>query len=347
MAATIQDVAQLAGVSTATVSRALRGFCNVSDSTRTLVVAAALQLGYVKPGRAQRQMIGATRTVGVVVPHMARWFFGQVVWGAEAVLRRAGYDMLLFSLADAAGRSRFFRQVPARGRVDAMLVLSLPLTEVEVSCLRGLNVPVALVGSVVPGFSSVRIDDVDAARRAVQHLVSLGHRRIGLIAGERDEPMLFTAPLDRRRGYQAALRAGGLTVDPSLEAAGDFSVQGGALAMHRLLSLARPPTAVLAESDEMAMGALGTLRRQGLRVPRDVSVIGVDDHEMAELLDLSTVAQPVREQGALAARILLRALTEPGHRPEHVLLETRLVVRPSLGPAPAPSRPHRVVGARR
>lgn len=331
MSATSEDVARLAGVSTATVSRALRSIEGVSPRTRERVLAAVQQLGYVSSPAASRLAGGRTGTVAVVVPYITRWFFGQVVSGAESVLRDHGLDLLLYNLGGVQGRERYFSGQALHKRVDAVLVLCLPLSDAEVHALRGLQVPVAVVGADVEDIPSVRIDDVVGSKIAVQHLVNLGHRRIALISGVPGDPMGFTAQGDRRRGYRDTLAAAGLPIDPALEAAGYFTIEGGAAAMSELLSRADPPTAVFAESDEMAFGALRTLRRAGLRVPEDLSLVGFDDHELADLMDLTTVAQPVYEQGRLAARLLVDALT--GSSGEHrVSVPTRLVVRGSTRP---------------
>ncbi len=345
MAASISDVARLAGVSIATVSRSLRGLPNVSTGTRERVQRAAAELSYTASPTASSLASGRTRTVGVVVPYVTRWFFSQVVAGTEAVLRDNGFDLLLYNLGGEAGRLRFFDRLPLRRRVDAVIVIALPLQGEEIAQLRGLDVPVALVGSTVPGFAGVRIDDVEGATKAVRHLLALGHERVALISARADERMHFTAPVDRRVGYQAALTAAGLPVDPALDVTGHWGLTEGAQAMADLLALPDPPTGVFAESDEMALGALRTARRCGLRVPRDVSVVGFDDHEMSDLLDLTTVAQPVREQGVLAATLLLDAIDRrDDDDPPQMTLPTRLVVRASTGPPPdraagSPSRP--------
>lgn len=330
----LNDVAERAGVSTATVSRALRGLPVVSEATRTRIVAIAEELGYVISPSASRLASGRTHTVGVVVPYVNRWFFAQVIVGVEQALRAGGYDLLLYNLGDDAGRGRFFEEMPLRRRVDAVLVLSLPLAEAEVARLRALHIPVGLVGAAVEGFACVRIDDVAGAATAVRHLVNLGHRDIGLISGGDDVPMHFTTPLDRRRGYLEVLEAAGIAFDPQLEAVGDFTVAGGQRAMGELLSRARRPTAVFALSDEMAFGAMRTLRMSGLRVPEDVSVVGFDDHDMADLLDLTTIAQPVVEQGAAVARLLLGQLSGADATEQHHVLSlpTRLVVRRTTAP---------------
>jgi LacI family transcriptional regulator, repressor for deo operon, udp, cdd, tsx, nupC, and nupG len=334
----LDDVANRAGVSAATVSRALRGLPGVAEGTRARVLATAAELAYVISPSASRLASGRTRTVGLVVPYVNRWFFSQVITGFEEQLRLAGYDLLLYNLGDDAGRERFFAQMPLRRRVDAVLVLCLPMSEAEVAILRSLDVPLGIVGAEVDGFVSVRIDDLAGASSAVQHLVNLGHRDIGLISAGTDVPMHFTAPVERRRAYLDVLAAAGIDYDHRLESLGDFTTAGGERAMSVLLGRPRQPTAVFALSDEMAFGAMKAIRRAGLRVPRDISVIGFDDHDMADLLDLTTIAQPVLAQGQQAGRMLMSSMTA-GARPTttSVVFPTTLVVRGSTAP-PATAR---------
>jgi DNA-binding LacI/PurR family transcriptional regulator len=222
-----------------------------------------------------------------------------------------------------------------RKRVDAVMVLSLTPTAEEVAALARLDRPVAVVGATVDGWSSVRIDDDATAQIAMEHLLSLGHRRIAYIGGSLEDQLDFAAPLDRLRGYRAAMRQAGLPRERSWEAVGDFTVRGGVAAMRLLLETRQRPTAVFAASDEMAIGAVHALREAGLRVPEDVSVIGIDDHEMAEFFELTTVAQPVHEQGQLAAGLLLDALAaDPARlaRPQELIVPTRLLVRKTTAP---------------
>ncbi len=329
MAATIEDVARLAGVSIATVSRALRGLPDVASATRDRVVAAAAELDYIASPFAARLASGRAATVGVVVPFVNRWFFAEVIDTVETALRKAGFDLLLYNLGDEAGRERFFDVMPMRKRVDAVLVVSLVLSDEEFEALALLGSPVGLLGLERPGFLSSRIDDVRGAQQAVEHLLALGHRRIGLIGGDTDDPMRFTPPLHRRDGYRDALRDAGIDPDPASEVLGYFTIDGGGDATRALLELPDPPTAIFAESDEMAYGALRTIRRANLRVPEDVAIIGFDDQYNAELLDLSTVHQPVAEQAIDISTRLLRAIIDGDVEPATVVLPTELVVRGS------------------
>ncbi|MGX7679679.1 LacI family DNA-binding transcriptional regulator [Jatrophihabitans sp. DSM 45814] len=328
MAASIEDVAKRAGVSIATVSRSLRGLPDVATATRDKVLAAARELDYVASPFAARLASGRSSTVGIVVPFVHRWFFAEVLGAVESVLSQAGYDLLLHNLGDSEGRERFFTVLPVRKRVDAVIVVSLALTQDEVDALKSLDLPIGMLGAEHDGFFSVRIDDIEAAKLAVNHLLSLGHRRIALIGGETDDPMRFTPPHHRRTGYQQALSAAGVAFDPALERLGYFTVEGGEAAMLELLALPDLPTAVFAESDEMAYGAVRAIRRGGLRVPEDIAVIGFDDHSTAALMDLTTIRQPVAEQGAQLATAMLASLLDAAEAHD-VVLETELIVRGS------------------
>lgn len=333
MAASIIDVARRAGVSTATVSRALRGLPNVSETTRERVLRAAEELSYTVSPHAANLATGRTGTVGVVLPFVNRWFYSRVLAGIDSVLRANDFDLLLYNLGDARVHERFFARMPLRRRVDAVIVLNLPLSKSEVEALVSMEVPIAVLGTRITGCWHVSIDNADGASTAVRHLINLGHRRIGMITGALGDPRGFTTPIVRQHAYRSVLAQAGIPYEPELEAPGGSDIEEGASAMARLLSLPDPPTAVFAESDQMAFGALRTLHRMGLRAPDDVSVIGFDDHETAELLDLTTIAQPVTYQGELLARQILDALSGASEEPTRVVVPTRLVVRGTTGSA--------------
>lgn len=335
MIASIGDVAQRAGVSVATVSRAIRGLPNVSPGTRDRVLRAADELQYVAHPHASRLAAGRTMTIGMAVPLLTQWFFAQVVAGAEAVLAANGYDVLLYSVPDPAAKQRFLDRMPFGKRVDGLIVVDLPLDDAEMVQLAASQVPLVTAGSSYESAPSVTIDNVDAARSATRHLVNLGHRRIGLISHLPSQSLRYQAPLQRRRGYEQVLDETGIARRDDLVVPGNFALQGGAEAMSQLLAVDRPPTAVFAESDEMAIGALKTVRDAGLRVPDDISIVGFDDHAMALYCGLTTVAQPVLEQGETAATLLLTGMADPTAAHEHtsVVMPTRIIVRATTGPA--------------
>ena len=333
--ARIEDVARAAGVSTATVSRALRGLPNVSEQTRLAVTAAAAELGYVISRSASTLATGRTRTIAVVTPYVERWFFGQIIGAVESVLRKQDFDALLVSLTEPfEGGDQVFDPLSLRGRADAVIVLTLPLNENQMRQLTNLHLPTVYVGSLVPGAISVRIDDVAAARMATEHLLALGHTRIAYVGGKIEHQVGFFAPAARHTGWLNALEAAGIAPRPEYQAPGDFTPAGGLAAGRALLSLKDPPTAVFATSDEMAFGVLAAARRLNVRVPEDLSVIGIDGHELADVVELTTVEQPVRRQGAISAQLALDAL-EVGDAAieQDVVVDVQLVQRKSTAAA--------------
>jgi len=214
------------------------------------------------------------------------------------------------------------------------MLVAVPLYADDLAALVRLELTGVTVssGTPVPGWPAIRIDDVAAARVATQHLIGLGHTRIAHISGDSSDELAFTTHADRRAGYQEALRAAGITPDPALDLEAGFTVNGGERATHELLDAGLPPTAIFAACDEMAMGAMRALREAGLRVPEDVSVVGIDNHDVAAVVGLTTVAQPAAEQGRRAATRLLERLRGPLAPVQVDLLPTHLVVRESTAP---------------
>lgn len=338
MAHGIDDVARAAGVSTATVSRALRGLPNVSAETRERVRLAALRLGYVATPSAASLASGRMRTIGLLTPWVNRWFFANVIDGAERTLREVGFDALLYTFDITREEPR--RAVDPgvlRRRVDATLVVGLPLRDGEVQALESLGRPLGFVGTGREDHLTVRLDDHAAGVQATQHLVDLGHRAIGHVSGTPDERQSWSPAGARRAGWVEVLTGSGSPPHPGWEVNGNFDVPGGRASTHTLLDAHPEITAVFAASDEMAMGAILAARDRGLRVPEDLSVIGIDGHDLGELVGLTTVSQDAFAQGAQATALLLE-LIAGGQTPMQVIHPTRMVTRGSTGPRrPAPA----------
>jgi DNA-binding LacI/PurR family transcriptional regulator len=327
---TLADVARLAGVGVGTASRALSGSARVAPDTRARVLEVADRLHYVVSPDAASLARGRTGRVALVVPHLSRWFFGEVVEGIHAGLRGADLDLLLYPVGPAQERAEFFERLPARRKVDAVIVVAFPVDEAERRRLELMGVHVVAAGGQSASYPFVRIDDYTAGRQAMDHLVFLGHRRIAMLeAKDPDQPDLKPPRSD---AYYAALAENGIDADPDLVVVGDWGGEQGAQGMSRLLSLRHPPTAVYAHSDEVALGAMRTIRRAGLDVPRDISVVGIDDHPLAALTDLTTVRQPAFDQGVRAAELLTGLLREEPGTDTSVTLPTELVVRASTAP---------------
>jgi DNA-binding LacI/PurR family transcriptional regulator len=336
----IEDVAHAAGVSTATVSRALRGLPSVSAETRQTVQRVAADLGYVVSRSASSLASGRTMTVGVVTPYICRWYYATLIVAVERELRRFGYDALLVGVgASMTDGDEPFRPDVLRGRVDGLVILTAPLTGQELDGVRRLTVPLVFVGAGTTGTMSVRVDDLAIGRTATEHLLALGHRHIAYVGGDPDDRRNLAAPLDRRAGWLSALRSAGIDPPAAYAEVSDFTADTGRQAAERLLSLTPRPTAVFAASDDIAFGVLSAARAAGLSVPDDLSVIGVDDHELSATLGLTTIAQPVAEQGRLAAQLVLGVIAgDRTRRHEQLLVETRVVGRTSTAP-PGDSTP--------
>ncbi len=338
----IHDVARHTGVSTATVSRALRGLPNVSPKTREAVEAAAAELGYVPSPSAAGLSSGRHRAIGVVIPSMGRWFYTEVVEGVDSVLRREGYDAFLVNLGAGPGqRERLFHNALLRKRADAVIALGIDFSKEERRELRSLQMPAIVVGAPVRGLRSVGIDDDTATALAVNHLLALGHTRIAHIGGENEYGMDYTVALLRRSAWHDLLAGHGIEPRDDWFLSAGFLMPAAKVAALELLSRPDRPTAVFAGSDEMAFGVILAAGELGIRVPEDLSVIGIDDHAWSEAFGLTTVRQDPQAQGATAARVVLDALDGALTRQRIIRAECSLVLRRTTAPpAASPRRVH-------
>ena len=327
----IVEIAEKAGVSAATVSRALRGLHHVNERTRKKIVEAAQELDYpIRPDLLPKGESSRTNTIGVIAPFLSRWYFSQSVAGVEQALREAGMDLLLYNFAQIDARQRVFQQKKLIGKVDGLIVMSLRPTDKEFQQILGLGIPVSLLGGVDDRCSCVAIDDIKGAETATQYLVDMGHRKIGLMMGQRELAFNFEVALQRKKGFLNTLKRNGIEFNPVYELTADFDNHTSELAMDEFLRRKDLPTAIFCESDEMAFGAIKSIRKKGLRVPEDISIIGFDDHEFAATLGLTTVAQTPRFLGQLAASQILAAIEKPESALGKISVPTSLVIRESV-----------------
>jgi len=330
-APTIAEVARLAGVSTATVSRTLAQPEKVKARTRERVLEAVAATGFIPNAQARNLRLQATRTVILLVRDISNPFYLEIYKGVEEAAVDAGYKVLMGDARDDDERILRYVDMVRERHADGLILMvgrfpealakrsRLPPIVVALEMLPGLNLP------------TVKVDNHAAARAAVAHLARLGHRRIAHIAGPMPDPM----SLDRRDGYLAGLADAGLPADPNLVVEGDFGLAAGRAAIRTLAERDTDYTAIFAASDQMAVGAMGELRARGRNVPDEVSVVGFDDIVLAEAVEpqLTTVHQPRREIGQAAMALLIEQLSGGSRRPD-LVLPTRLIERASAAVPP-------------
>ena len=327
----IVEIAKKAGVSPATVSRALRGIHHVNENTRRKIVDAARELDYpIRPDLLPRGTHEKTNTIGVIAPFISRWYFSQSISGVEQALREAGLDLLLYNFAQVDARERVLMQKQLVDKVDGLIVISLPPSEKEFDRLLNLGIPVSLLGIASEFCSSVSIDDVDGARVATQHLVDMGHRDIAIMTGQKEPVFDFRVANQRLQGFMEVLEKNNLEFNPRNELYSDFTSTTSEIAMEEFLTRKKLPTAIFCESDEMAFGVYQALRKKGMRVPEDISIVGYDGHDFGVTLGLTTVAQPVRFLGQLAASQVMALIEKPESVVSQMVVPTELIVRQSV-----------------
>jgi DNA-binding LacI/PurR family transcriptional regulator len=325
----IADVARAAGVSKSTASRALTGSGYVSEQTRLRVLDAAGRLDYVASTSAVSLATGRTKNIGVVMPYVTRWFFAEVLEGIQDALLARDLDLTLYDAQPGSpGRDRIFDHFLSRKRFDGLIAVGLEPGDEELRRLLTMDRPVVSIVGDGTQSSVVEVDDDYAARRATEHLLELGHRQIAFVGGNVGSHWTL---VERRRlqGYRDAMIDAGLDAEIR-HVASTVSLPGGYAAAVDLLSDTHSrPTAVIATCDEVAIGAIIAARRLGIGVPSDLSVVGIDDHEYAEMFGLTTLSQLPREQGAAAVELLMEEILDPGRPSRAVRLQSRLVLRTS------------------
>lgn len=332
--ANIFDVAKRAGVSTATVSRVLSNKGVVAPATKKKVLAAVERLGYVPDAAGRHLRMRRGRKLLVTLPDISRPMFSLILQGIEDAANREGYAVLLGDTEYDQGREEQYASMLDQREAEGLIFLGRKLSNrvaAIVKAQRGTVAPVVNVLGFRPqlGIPSVQIDNAGAGAEAMDHLHRLGHRKIGLVTG----PTLSFVSAERLRGALAFAKKHRFEHHVHM-VNGDFSVESGVVAGERLLGSKDPPTAIFCLNDEMAMGVIHTARRRGLRVPDDVSVVGVDNIRYAPFFapPLTTVAQPMREMGEQAVRVLLGILNGGDRPPECVRLPHTLIIRTSTAP---------------
>ncbi|EIJ78118.1 transcriptional repressor, lacI family protein [Bacillus methanolicus PB1] len=324
----IVDVAKLANVSTATVSRVLSNSGTVSKETTEKVMEAIEKLNY-QPNILARQLRKLeTKTILVVVPDITNTFFSKILRGIEEVAAKNGYQVLLGDTGNNLEREKEFLNILRQKKADGLILLTARIDQNSIEEIAN-EFPVVLACEYIEGsqIPTVSIDNISSARKATEHLILLGHKRIGFISG----PLNVVLSRDRLKGFHQAIAQHGIAAEPYLIQEGDFSYESGFNLMMKFLALEQPPTAVFAANDEMAIGAMKAIKSKGLRVPDDISVVGFDDIKFASIVEpaLTTIAQPMFDIGMKAMELLLKLIHKDPLEKNQYILEDKLIIRDS------------------
>jgi len=333
---TIKDVAALAGVSAATASRVLSGNPATSAESRERVAAAVLQLDFKPNAQARALRSTHTHTIGLLVSDIRNPFFADLAHAVEQAARGAGYVTLLGNANEQTTQQDRYLDVMISQRVDGIIVAPQGDGSGSIRSLLERGIPTVFVDRRIPGIDvpSVTTDSEVGIRQAVAHLVAVGHTRIGYIAGPQD----VSTGRERLDAYTRAITSAGLPLDAELIYQGDFQAESGSAGVHALLGLTAPPTAILAADSLMAVGAIATLNRLGVRLGDQVALIAFDDIEWFALLNpaLSVVSHSVEDMGRIAVDLLQQVIA--GDRPASVHLPSELIVRASSATGPITRR---------
>lgn len=332
--ATIRDVAKRAGVSLATVSRALNGSPLVSADTKRRIVAVAEELDFAPSLSARRLSLGKTLTISVVVSFLTRPQAAERLRGIDAALTDSEFDLVIYNVETVEKRNQYFQSLPIRQRTDGLLIVSLPPPDEDVLRLERSDVPIVFVDAHENTAALPRVlgDDVAGGVLATGHLLDLGHRRIGYVGDAFDNPFGFTSSRDRFEGYESALAQAGIGRQPGHIALGAHGRYEARDLAARMLSNPDRPTAIFAGSDTQALGVLAAAQDLGLHVPDDLSVIGYDDIEACDFVGLTTVRQHLFESGRQGAQLLMSEIVERAAPPPSLVLQPDIVLRRTTAP---------------
>lgn len=311
MPVTIYDVAKEAGVGVGTVSRVLNNNPRVSSETRQRVLQTIERLNFHPSSIAQRLSLRKTLSIGVLAVYFTRPSVVERLRGIESVIADSEYDLMVYNVETPSRRDECFRSTASTNRVDGLIVISLTPSDDDVHRWASAGVPVVLVDTFHPTLPCIVVDDVEGGYRAAEHLINLGHTDIAFIGDPIHTAFNFSSSRDRFDGMCRALKDHHISFNPDYYQEGEHGRESARLLAHRLLDLDKPPTAIFAASDTQAFGVLQAAKERGIQVPREMSVIGFDDVEMAEYLNLTTVHQPLFESGLRSVDLLLQTIDSP------------------------------------
>ena len=326
---TIRDVAELAGVHPSTVSRVINSDSRISEKTKNKVLLIIKKLEYTPNAIARGLKTKRTYTLGMLIPDITNPFFAELARGVEDAANKNSFNIILCNTDDKPKKERTYLEILREKRVDGLILGTAHIRDKSILELEKKKFPYILISRNIEGLEKncIIVDDIEGGMRATEYLIKLGHHRIAHISG----PLKTRSGLNRLKGYQLALKKHKIEHKDELVGEGDFRIRGGYQAMKRFLKLTKPPTAIFAANDLLALGAMQAIQKKNFYIPEDFSIIGFNDIELASFVypSLTTMRQPMLEMGALAVEMLLRIIEEGEFNQRKIVLKPKLIIRES------------------
>lgn len=325
---TIYDVAKLSGVSISTISRVLNAPDKVNPETRELVMSAIDRLGFVPKAEARARALKYTNRVGVITPFFTAPSFVQRLRGVASTLSRANYELVIYPVDSEEHLQGYISSIPIMRNLDGLIIMSLAIAERDVQRLVDNEMQTVLIEYEHEKLNSIVINDEHGGRLVAEHLIGKGHKSFGFL-GDIEPPERFSIHPVRSRlqGFKRALDEAGITLRPEHIKRASYTQEDSRIAASELLHMSNRPTAIFAASDVQAISVMKVARQMNLRIPDDIAVIGFDDIDMAEYVDLTTIRQHLDESGRLSAEMVLARIDDPSRTLQHVHLPLTLIER--------------------
>lgn len=324
---TIYDVAETAGVSIATVSRVLNSSQHVSEASRHKVMAAIDELNFVPKAEARANVLKSTWRIGVITPFFTSPSFTDRLRGVASALSNSRYELVVYTVDSIDRLQGYLAALPLTGNLDGLIIISLPVNDDAAARLISSNIETVLIEYPHPQFSGITIDDFEGGRLAAQHLVKKGHRRCAYVYFDEIPAYSIHPELQRLEGYRQSLAAYGIDLPDDYIRYVPVSRKGITEKLKGLFELPEPPTGIFAPSDDLAIRVIHRARELGFHTPRDISVIGFDNIDIAEHIDLTTISQKLIDSGQIAAELLLSRLSDPTRPIQHLQMQLQLEER--------------------
>ncbi|MBN2472441.1 MAG: LacI family DNA-binding transcriptional regulator [Anaerolineae bacterium] len=326
---TIYDVAALAGLSIATVSRVLNASEKVSDASRRKVMAAIDELGFVPKAEARARAMQSTGRIGVITPYFTSPSFVDRLRGVAGALANSRYELVIYTVDSIDRLNGYLATLPLTGNLDGLIVISLPVDDSAAERLLSSRIETVLIEARHPSFSSILVNDREGGRLAAQHLIGLGHRKMAYVYFGQHPEYSIHPEVARLAGFREVLDAHGIQLADHCIKYLPVSRKGIREAIGELFAVPEPPTAIFAPADELALRVIHHAREFGFHTPQNLSVIGFDGIDIAKHVDLTTISQSLVESGQMAVELLLARLADPTRPIQNIQIQMHLVERGS------------------